>query len=314
MARTGRVHARPGTGLRMKGAMMKTPGMTWHRWLSATLVLGAALALSTQTLAAPERIVSADGALTEIVHALGEGERLVGVDTTSQYPQEVTELPQIGYKRALSVEGVLSLEPDLLLMTDDAGPDTAVRQLDHSGLETVTFAAEPTLEAVKGKVMGVAELLGKPEAGQALWESIHADVEAARVASDSLDDPLRVLFVLGLNDRSPLVGGVNTEADTMIRLAGGINVIDSFEGYKPISPEAIAMTRADVVLMMSRDEHATSAAELFERPGFAALPAAANERLIKQKGTLLLGFGPRIGEAVAWLNGALYDAEAVDAR
>lgn len=284
------------------------------RRLSATLVLSAALTLSAQALAAPERIVSADGALTEIVHALGEGERLVGVDTTSQYPQEVTELPRIGYKRALSVEGVLSLSPDLLLMTDDAGPDTAVRQLDHSGLETVTFAAAPTLEAVKGKVLGVAELLGKPEAGQALWESIHADVEAARVASDSLNEPLRVLFVLGLNDRSPLVGGLNTEADTMIRLAGGVNVIESFEGYKPISPEVIAMTRADVVLMMSRDEHATSAAELFQRPGFAALPAAEDERLIKQKGTLLLGFGPRIGEAIGWLNDALYAPESDDAR
>lgn len=279
-----------------------------------TLMLVAALALSAQAMAAPERIVSADGALTEIVHALGEGERLVGVDTTSQFPAEVTELPQIGYKRALSVEGVLSLNPDLLLMTDDAGPDTAVRQLDNSGLETMTFATEPTLEAVKGKVLGVAELLDKPEAGQSLWEGIQADVNAARVNSDSLDDPLRVLFVLGLNDRSPLVGGLNTEADTMIRLAGGVNVIESFAGYKPISPEAIAMTRADLVLMMERDEHATSASELFEKPGFAALPAAEGKRLIKQKGTLLLGFGPRIGEAVAWLNGALYAPESDDAR
>ncbi|HSH49148.1 MAG TPA: ABC transporter substrate-binding protein [Halomonas sp.] len=284
------------------------------RRLCDGVALGAMLALSAQAAAAPERIVSADGALTEIVHALGEGERLVGVDTTSQYPGEVTELPQIGYKRALSVEGVLSLNPDLLLMTDDAGPDTAVRQLNGSGLEMMTFVAEPTLESVKGKVVGVAELLDKPEAGQALWESIKADVEAARVSSDSLDDPVRVLFVLGLDDRSPLVAGASTEAETMIALAGGVNVIDSFEGYKPISPEAVAMTGADVVLMMEREEHATSAGALFAKPGFAALPAAEDKRLVKQKGTFLLGFGPRIGEAVAWLNGALYPAESSDAR
>lgn len=284
------------------------------RRLCGWAALGAMLALSAQAVAAPERIVSADGALTEIVHALGEGERLVGVDTTSQYPEEVTELPQIGYKRALSVEGVLSLDPDLLLMTDDAGPDPAVRQLNGSGLETVTFAAEPTLASVKDKVVGVAELLDKPEAGQALWESVKADVEAARVASDSLDNPVRVLFVLGLDERSPLVAGANTEAETMIALAGGVNVIDSFEGYKPISPEAVAMTGADVVLMMEREEHAASADTLFARPGFAALPAAEDKRLVKQKGTFLLGFGPRIGEAVAWLNGALYPTESSDAR
>lgn len=284
------------------------------RRLYVGVALGAMLALSAQAAAVPERIVSADGALTEIVHALGEGERLVGVDTTSQYPPKVTELPQIGYKRALSVEGVLSLNPDVLLMTDDAGPDTAVRQLDQGGLDTLTFAAEPTLEAVKDKVIGVAELLDKPEAGQALWESIQAGVDAARVSSESLEEPVRVLFVLGLNDRSPLVAGANTEAETMIALAGGVNVIDSFEGYKPISPEAVAMTGADIVLMMEREEHADSAEELFAKPGFAALPAAEDERLIKQEGTFLLGFGPRIGEAVAWLNGALYPTESSDAR
>uniref|UniRef100_UPI002E25DF14 heme/hemin ABC transporter substrate-binding protein n=1 Tax=Vreelandella massiliensis TaxID=1816686 RepID=UPI002E25DF14 len=264
--------------------------------------------------AAPERIVSADGALTEIVHALGEGERLVGVDTTSQFPEAVTELPQIGYKRALSVEGVLSLNPDLLLMTDDAGPDTAVRQLNNSGLELHTFATEPTLEAVKHKVLGVAELLDKPEAGRTLWARIQADVEAARVSSERLDEPARVLFVLGLNDRSPLVAGTNTEANAMIELAGGVNVIESFEGYKPISTEGIAMTGADVVLMMEREEHAASAAELFARPGFAALPAAEKQRLIKHNGTFLLGFGPRIGEAIGWLNQALYAPEGGHAR
>lgn len=310
MACSGRVDARFGAGLRMK-----MPILPAHCLSGGVMVaLCAALTLSMPAQAAPERIVSADGALTEIVHALGEGERLVGVDTTSQFPAEMTELPQIGYKRALSVEGVLSLGPDLLLMADDAGPDTVVRQLRQNGLAMHTFTAEPTLEAVQDKVLGVAELLERPDAGQALWGRIHDEVDAARLDSNTLVDPVQVLFVLGLNERSPLVGGLNTEADTMIRLAGGVNAVGGFEGYQPISPEAIAMTGADVVLMMTREEHAVDAEALFARPGFAALPAAEDKRLIKQKGTFLLGFGPRIGEAVAWLKRALYAPESRDAR
>ncbi len=289
--------------------------MRMNRLWSYLLIplLGASLLglmLVAPAQAAPERIVSADGALTEIVYALGDGERLVGVDTTSMYPPEVRELPQIGYKRALSVEGVLSLNPDLLLMTEDAGPEKVVTQLDRSDMPIHTFSAAPTLDAVQEKVIGVARLLGKPEQGEALWQRISREVAAARAASDQVERPVRVLFVLGLNDRSPLVAGRNSHADTMIKLAGGTNVIDSFEGYKPISPEAVAMTGADVVLMMDQRNHAATAQTLFQQPGFSSLPAADTQRLVKQDGLLMLGFGPRIGQAVRQLHAALYPAEA----
>lgn len=307
MACLGRVHAGFRAGLRMNSLLSKLclP-------LFGASLLGLVLASSVQ--AAPERIVSADGALTEIVHALGEGERLVGVDTTSQFPLEVTELPQIGYKRALAVEGVLSLAPDLLLMTDDTGPEKAVLQIRNSGLNIHSFSARPTLDAVRDKVLGVARLLDKPEQGEALWQQIDAEVAEAKAASQAIDAPVRVLFVLGLNDRSPLVGGLKSHADTMIRLAGGVNVIDSFDGYKPISPEAVAMTEADVVLMMDRKDHSTTAEQLFEQPGFSSLPAATKGRLVKQNGLLLLGFGPRIGQAVLELHEALYAQEVGNAR
>jgi len=274
--------------------------------LFTSLLLTVMLTTSPRALAAPERIVSADGALTEIVHALGAGEHLVGVDSTSLYPSEVQQLPRIGYKRALSVEGVLSLHPDLLLLTDDAGPDKAVLQLERSRLPLHRFSAEPTLDAVRDKVLGVARLLNKPKQGVELWQQIAREVTEARAAATQVQHPIRVLFVLGLNDRSPLVAGRNTHADSMIQLAGGHNVIDSFDGYKAISPEAIAMTGADLVLMMEQRNHATTAAALFQQPGFASLPAARQQRLVKQDGLLMLGFGPRIGQAVRQLHDAFY--------
>jgi len=274
--------------------------------LLGALLLGIMLIAPAQ--AAPERIVSVDGALTEIVHALGEADRLVGVDTTSMYPPEMEDLPQIGYKRALSVEGILSLNPDMVLLTDDAGPEKVIMQLQRSDVKLQTLPEEPTLEAVRSKILGVAGLLGKVDQGEALWQQIDQELAAARSLSKQVEKPIKVLFVLSLSDRSPLVAGRNTHADTMIRLAGGINVIDSFEGYKPISPEAVAMTKADVVLMMDQRNHATTAEHLFQQPGFAHLPAARDQRLIKQDGLLMLGFGPRIGQAVRQLHNAFYPA------
>lgn len=279
--------------------------------LLGALLLGIMLIAPAQ--AAPERIVSADGALTEIVHALGEADRLVGVDTTSMYPPEMTDLPQIGYKRALSVEGILSLNPDMVLLTDDAGPEKVIMQLQRSGVRMQTLPEDPTLEAVRTKVLGVARILDKSDQGEALWQQISQDVAAAQALGEQVESPVRVLFVLSLSDRSPLVAGRNTHADTMIKLAGGINVIDSFDGYKPISPEAVAMTEADVVLMMDQRNHATSAEHLFQQPGFAHLPAAEQQRLIKQDGLLMLGFGPRIGEAVRQLHAAFYPPQRQEA-
>lgn len=276
--------------------------------LLGALLLGIMLIAPAQ--ATPERIVSADGALTEIVHALGAADRLVGVDTTSMYPPEMKTLPQIGYKRALSVEGILSLNPDMVLLTDDAGPEKVIMQLQRSGVKLQTLPEEPTLEAVRSKILGVAGLLDKADQGKALWQQIDQELAAARSLSEQVESPVKVLFVLSLSDRSPLVAGRNTHADTMIRLAGGINVIDSFEGYKPISPEAVAMTAADVVLMMEQRNQATTAEHLFKQPGFAHLPAARDQRLIKQDGLLMLGFGPRIGQAVRLLHNAFYPASA----
>lgn len=275
--------------------------------LLGALLLGLMLVGPAQAM--PERIVSADGALTEIVHALGAGEQLVGVDTTSLYPPQVRELPQIGYKRALSVEGILSLQPDLLLMTKDAGPDKAVLQLDRSGVPLHTFSAAPTLESVREKILGVARLLNRSDQGEALWNRVARDVTEARGDAARIERPVRVLFVLGLNDRSPLVAGRNTHADTMIQLAGGINVNEGFDGYKTISPEAVAMSGAEVVLMMEQRSQAITADTLFRQPGFSSLPAAAGQRLVKQDGGLMLGFGPRIGQAIRQLHSALHASE-----
>lgn len=271
------------------------------------LLISTCAVLWMQPLAAsPERIVTADGSLTEIIYALQAEDTLVGVDTTSNYPENATQLPQIGYKRSISVEGVLSLNPDLLLTTEESGPPKSINQLKQTGLKVKQFSAEPTVEAVQAKITGIAELLGKADKGEILWNDVQSKIEAAKAKTKQVKQPVRVLFVLGMNEKSPIVAGHNTHAESMIKLAGGINAIEGLEGYKPITPEAVAVANPDIILMMARKEHSIPADKLFSQPGFMLTKAAETQGLISMEGMYLLGFGPRIGDAIHELTEKFY--------
>lgn len=281
--------------------------------VSSAAICYAAFSVSS-VQAGPDRIVSADGALTEIVYALGEEQRLVGVDTTSTYPSAATKLPQIGYKRNISAEGTLSLSPDVIIATENSGPDKVVEQLKAAGVDFRVYSEAPTLAAVEEKITHVAELLDKPAEGKALWADVKHEVDAAKARAAAIKEPLRVMFVLSAGDRSPLVAGINNGADSMIRLSGAVNAVDGFEGYKPMPVEALVAARPDVILMMARRGHTMTAEQLFAQPGFAMTPAAQNKKLITMNGLKLLGFGPRIGEAISELTAALYGGQVAQAE
>ncbi len=257
-------------------------------------------------IAQQQKIVSADGSLTEIVYALGKQEVLVGVDTTSGYPAMARKLPQIGYKRNISAEGVLSLEPQVLIATADSGPDKILKQLAVAGVEIKRYSAEPKLEVVKEKILGVAQLLGVEELGQELWLDVAEHVKQSQAPLVAIKERTKVMFVLSAGSGSPLVSGDTTMADAIIKLSGGVNAAQGFSGYKPMSVESIISAAPDVLLMMSRGGDHSATADVLSQPGFKLTPAAANKRLVVMDGMLMLGFGPRIGEAISGLVAAFY--------
>lgn len=273
------------------------------------LVCAAVLALVPGLLAAQDRVLSIGGGVTEVVAALGEAGRLVGRDTTSTYPATVTALPDVGYMRALSPEGVLSVAPDLILLTEGAGPPETLETLRETGVKLVPVPEDHTPEAVLDKVRTVAAALGVADKGEALAARLDAEMTAAlaRVAQDSGPKP-RVLFILS-NAGGRLTGaGAGTSAAAMIALAGGQNVLTGFDGYKALGDEAIATAAPEVILMMARtgeDAGGHGAADLASHPALAATPAGQTGRVVRMDGMLLLGFGPRTPEAISALHAAL---------
>ncbi|WP_420962089.1 heme/hemin ABC transporter substrate-binding protein [Brucella sp. IR073] len=273
---------------------------------------GPALAEEQASFADISRIVSIGGALTEIVYALGEEKRLVARDSTSLYPEEALKLPDVGYMRALSPEGVLSVNPTGILMIEGSGPREALDVLKKASVPLVTVPDRYTHEGVVEKIKAVGRALNVEEKADKLAVSVDRELAAAEKNASGIKERKRVLFILSMQGDRILAAGKNTAADGIIKLAGGVNAVEGFEGYKQLNDEAVGKAAPDVVLMMDRTgNHAAGDDEVFASPAFAGTPAAANRKLIRMEALYLLGFGPRTAKAAHDLSVALYgDAAA----
>ena len=115
------------------------------------------------------RIVSIGGAVTEILYALGQGERVVAVDISSMYPPEALKTkPSVGYFRQLSPEGVIGLAPSLILATDGAGPKEAVSVLEAAAIPFVRIPDHYNGEGVIEKIRMIAKAVGVENRGACL--------------------------------------------------------------------------------------------------------------------------------------------------
>ena len=253
------------------------------------------------------RIVSLGGSVTEIVVALGAADRLIARDSTSSYPDSIMQLPDVGYLRALSPEGVLALGPDLIVAEADAGPVEAVDVLRAADVTFVTMPDDPTPAGVAAKILAVADALDLPAEGAALAATVRADLAAQSALAAKVTAPKRVLFILSAQGGRIMAGGDGSSADAIIRLAGAVNAATGFDGYKQMTDEAVLLAAPDVIVMMDRaGDHAAQNAELFALASLASAPAAASGRVIRMDGLLLLGFGPRTADAARMLHDAVY--------
>ncbi len=262
----------------------------------------------------PSRIVTIGGSITEIVYALGLQGHIVGVDTTSVYPPEAQRnAPSVGYMRALSAEGILSLKPSAVLAIEGSGPPAALKLVSDAGAPLVSVHDDFTPEGEIKKIETVGALLGASDKAHALAAQVSARFAALDRIRPHPEKPPRVLFVLSLQNGRAMAGGQGTAADAAIRLAGGVNAAEGFQGFKPMTDEGVIAAAPDVILRMSNAGMAGTADELFALPAFAATPAAAKRAWIAMDGPYLLGFGPREPDALRELMAALYPGERLPA-
>ncbi|TBU95775.1 hemin ABC transporter substrate-binding protein [Stutzerimonas kirkiae] len=272
-----------------------------------SLLAQAALAQSES----PQRWVSAGGAISEWVVALGAEQRLVGVDSTSQQPSSLRELPSIGYQRQLAAEGILALRPDLLVGSEEMGPPPVLEQLGAAGVRIERLSAAGDLTALQGNVRRLGELLGEPERAEAVLADLDARLARQahwlREAQRSQAVP-GVLLLVGQGGGNLLVAGSGTSADWLLEHSGGHNLA-SHPGYKAFSSEALAALNPEVLLVTDRSLRGVEVlkAVLAQNPGLAASRAVREERVLVIDPTLLVGgLGPRTLETLASWSAAFY--------
>lgn len=287
------------------------PRRTLLKRLLLAPVIGA-LPLSGAMTASRLRIVSVGGAITETLFALKAGDRIVGVDSTSTFPAQARQLPSVGYMRTLSAEGVLALAPTHLIANEDAGPPAVLRQLTEAGVKVHILGAGHRYEGLLERSARMGELLALQPRAQTLINQLKQDWQAANARINSLRElvaqrpggqPVRVLFVMSHSLSQVLVAGGDNAADSMLSYAGLVNPLkQQFPGYKALTSESAIAANPDVILVTQQGLQAAGGIEgVLQLPGLASTPAGRAKRVVAMDAPLLLGFGPRLPEAVSQL-------------
>lgn len=244
------------------------------------------------------RVVTLGGSVTEIVYQLGQGGKLVGDDLSSLYPEAATKLPRVGYYRAVPVEGVLALKPDLVLASEQAGPPDALKRLGDVGVRIVTVPDAPSVDSLKARIRNIAEALDAAPAGEALVTEITRDLKAVDAIAVT---GARAILVINRTGTLQGAGG-GTAANEVMSMAGLVNVLKDQHGYKPLSAEAVSALAPEIIVVTRTSLDASGGVDkLLALPGLASTPAAARKRVIVMDDLLLLGMGPRLPLALTEL-------------
>jgi iron complex transport system substrate-binding protein len=240
------------------------------RWISPLVMTLAPAIASEPKPIDSSRIVSIGGAVTETIYALALESRIVGVDTTRLYPAEALKhAPNVGYMRALSAEGILSLKPSWVIAIDGSGLPAALKLVSDAGVPLTMIHDDPSPDGVAAKIETIGKLLGAEEKAVALANETRARFALVEHMRPQTPKPPRVLFILSLQNGRPMVGGRGTAADAMIHLAGGANAADAIEGYKPMTDEGIIAAAPDVILKMNNGNMVGGKDDIFALPTLA---------------------------------------------
>jgi iron complex transport system substrate-binding protein len=281
----------------------------------AALCVGLLVSHHAAAAELPQRWVSAGGALSEWVSALGGDSKLVGVDTTSQHPESLKALPSIGYQRQLSAEGILSLRPQILIGTEEMGPPPVLSQIRNAGVQVELFSAQPDLPTLQGNLQHLGKLLGAEEQAVQAYQRYQEQLEQqkVRVTKAQLTQPSPgVLLLLGHAGGKPLIAGKDTAADWLLRQAGGHNLA-THTGYKPFSVESLISLDPEVLVFADRalTGEAARAALFKENPMLSSTRAAKDGRVMELDPTLLVGgLGPRLPDSLKKLSDGFFPGTA----
>lgn len=246
------------------------------------------------------RIVTLNGALSETVYSLGKGDELVGRDVTGTFPEYVRDsVKDLGHVRSISVEAILSLQPNMVLAINGDLNESQEAALKNTGIDFHLFDRDFSVEGAKKLVTEVGEKIGEKNIA-----SILSKIDEDVIEIKSFTVKPKVLFVYARGAGTLMIAGENTPMQAMIELAGGENAVSGIKNFKPLTEEALLNANPDVVLLFDSGLQSLGGKEGFLKtvPALSQTNAGKNKAFLAMDGGLLSEFGPRVGEAALKLN------------
>ncbi|RIH84510.1 heme/hemin ABC transporter substrate-binding protein [Calidithermus roseus] len=250
------------------------------------------------TVRSTERIVSLNGATTEILFALGVGDKVVGRDTSSYYPAAALRLPDVGYQFRLNAEGILALRPTLVLGREDVKPPQVLEQLEGAGVSVVRVPDKPTLEGAREKIRTIAAAVGRVQRGEELIRRMERDLLALRSKLAQQRTRLKGLFLYLRGPQTTFVCGEGSNPVGMMELAGIDNAARGIKDCVQMTAEAVVAAKPDLIVVFTKGLQSIGGVEgLKKLPGVSQTPAGQAGRVVAIDDLYLGAFGPRTGQA-----------------
>jgi iron complex transport system substrate-binding protein len=247
-----------------------------------------------------DRIVCVSKQLTELLFALHQGGKIVGLDLTSSYPEETKKITKVGYHRHLNAEGIISLEPSVVIHQNDVAPVEVMKQLQDVGIPVKLYPPAATLDSTKLLIRMLGKEFGADTAAERMVAKLDADLQKADSIVKTYPAKPKVLIIhFGQQRNQYFVMGTRGTADAMLKLAGGINAADT-SSFRDLSAEVIAREQPDVILAtdFGWDRLGGSMEKFKTLPGISLTPAAKNGKIFRVEEHDLVYFGPRTGENI----------------
>ncbi|GIJ48961.1 ABC transporter substrate-binding protein [Virgisporangium aliadipatigenens] len=250
------------------------------------------------------------GSIAEIVFSLGLGDRVVGRDTSTTFPA-AANLPLVtpgGHD--LSAEGILRLNPTVVVTDRSIGPAEVLAQLRRSGIPVVFVDDKQTLPAISGHIRAIAAALGVQASGEKLVQRVEGEIASAKSGAPKAAKKPRVAFLYVRGTAGVfLLAGKDAGSDAMIEAIGAedAGTAIGITKFKPLTSEGLINAAPDVLLVMTEGLHSVGGVDgLLKLPGVAQTPAGAARRVVDMDDGILLSFGARTGQAVQALARAVH--------
>lgn len=259
-----------------------------------------------------EKIVCISKQYTEIIFALGAQKSIIAVDISSTYPSEAKKLPTVGYHRALSAEAILAMKPTLVIHDNNIGPEHVIKQLNDLNIPMKSFTKySSTLKGTDSLIKEIGVYFHKESKADSICMELKKDMMSALKNTQQYHDSVKVLVIhFGQASNVYLVMTKKSVAAKMIEWAGGKMAVDDEKGMKQISPEIVAKSDPDIILLtdFGYDRLGGNPEKIKELPGISSTKAFKNGNIFRIEEHDLVYMGPRTGKNILLIQKLIHPA------